>query len=223
MAPIRVVHFSDVLCVWAYVSQARIDELCSQFGAQVIVEPRFCSVFGASLQKLESRWKDKGGLAGYGAHVRGVVEGFGHVSVHPDVWKTNAPRSSLSCHVFLCAVRDLERTSVGPGAFTRACWALRQALFRDLEDVSRRETQLSIAERLGLPRGEIERRLDDGVAHAELSVDYELAREHQVTVSPTLILNEGWQRLNGNVGYHIIEANVRELLHQPGAEHASWC
>jgi predicted DsbA family dithiol-disulfide isomerase len=223
MEPIRVMHFSDALCVWAYVGQARVDELRSQFGAQVIVEPKFCPVFGATHAKLEPRWKDKGGLAGYGAHVRSVVEGFGHVSVHPDVWRTNAPRSSLSCHLFLCAVRDLERTSLDPGAFSRACWALRQAFFRDLEDVSRRDTQLSIAERLGLPIAEIERRLDDGVAHAELSGDYELARELQVNLSPTLILNEGRQRLNGNVGYRVVEANVRELLHQPSGEHASWC
>lgn len=40
-------------------------------------------------------------------------------------------------------------------------------------------------------------------------------------VSSTLIFNEGRQRLNGNVGYRVIEANIRELLHnlpeeQPG-------
>jgi hypothetical protein len=43
-----------------------------------------------------------------------------------------------------------------------------------------------------------------------------------VTVSPTLIFNEGRQRLNGNVGYRVIEANIRELLHNPSGE-LSWC
>ncbi len=50
----------------------------------------------------------------------------------------------------------------------------------------------------------------------------ELVKEHNVTVSPTLIFNEGRQRLNGNVGYRVIEANIRELLHNPAGEH-SWC
>jgi len=43
-----------------------------------------------------------------------------------------------------------------------------------------------------------------------------------VSVSPTLIFNEGRQRLNGNVGYRVIEANIRELLHNPPGEE-SWC
>ncbi|TPV95892.1 MAG: disulfide bond formation protein DsbA, partial [Myxococcales bacterium FL481] len=34
--------------------------------------------------------------------------------------------------------------------------------------------------------------------------------------------NEGRQRLNGNVGFRIIEANVRELLRHTETEH-SWC
>jgi len=36
------------------------------------------------------------------------------------------------------------------------------------------------------------------------------------------LLNEGRQKLYGNVGYRIIEANVQEILHQPGNQ-ASWC
>ena len=41
MQPIRVVHFSDVLCVWAYVSQIRMDELQHQFADAVVVEYRY--------------------------------------------------------------------------------------------------------------------------------------------------------------------------------------
>jgi hypothetical protein len=37
-----------------------------------------------------------------------------------------------------------------------------------------------------------------------------------------LLFNEGRQRLTGNVGYRIIEANIRELLEgAPGQ--LSWC
>ena len=49
-----------------------------------------------------------------------------------------------------------------------------------------------------------------------------LAREQNVRASPTLIFNEGRQRLTGNVGYRVIEANVRELLQAP-AGGQSWC
>jgi hypothetical protein len=37
-----------------------------------------------------------------------------------------------------------------------------------------------------------------------------------------LVLNEGRQLLNGNVGYRVIEANIRELLVSNVVE-ASWC
>lgn len=223
MEPIPVLHFSDVLCVWAYVSQVRIDELAKHFGPEVRIESRFCPVFGAPREKLAKRWADRGGLSGYGAHVRDVVEPFDHVRVHPDVWRKNAPSSSLSAHVFLCAVRHLEATSGPEGSFSRACARLREAFFVELADVGRRGTQLALAEGLGLPVAEIEARMDSGVAHAELSVDHDLAREHDVKVSPTLILDGGRQRLNGNVGYRVIEANVRELMHKRGAEESSWC
>jgi predicted DsbA family dithiol-disulfide isomerase len=56
-----------------------------------------------------------------------------------------------------------------------------------------------------------------------VSADYELARELGVDVSPTLVLNQGRQRLNGNVGYRVIEANFKELLREPHAGQASWC
>lgn len=223
MQPIRVIHFSDVLCVWAYVSQVRVDELREKLGDQVDVEVRFCSVFGDAHHKLEKRWKDRGGLSAYGAHVRDVAEELGH-EVHPDVWRKVAPRSSLPGHVFLCAVRSLERTGrVSHQSFLDAAWALRVAFFRELRDIGSRTVQLEIAEQLGLPTGELERVIGSGEAHAELSGDYDLARDYDVRVSPTLILNEGRQRLNGNVGFGVIEANVKELIRQQNSVQASNC
>ena len=41
-------------------------------------------------------------------------------------------------------------------------------------------------------------------------------------MSPSLVLNEGRQHLNGNVGYRLIEANVHELLCNPDEE-MNWC
>ena len=227
MDAIRVIHFSDVLCVWAYVSQTRVDELKKTMGGKVAIDVRFCSVFGDARSKLEARWSDRGGFSGYGAHVRDVVDGFDHVTVHPDVWRKMQPASSLACHLFLCAVRRLAAAGSLGGTsedcFNRVCWNLREAFFRDLKNISSRKVQLEIAEELALPIDALVDCLDDGVAHAELAADYDLAREYQVTVSPTLILNEGRQRLNGNVSYRVIDANVRELLLQKEEEQASYC
>ena len=45
-AIIDVEHFSDVLCVWAYITQIRIDELRDNFADEVQVNYRFLQVFG---------------------------------------------------------------------------------------------------------------------------------------------------------------------------------
>jgi len=99
---------------------------------------------------------------------------------------------------------------------------VRQAFFRDLVDVSRRAALLRVGAEAGLPVAAIAELLDSGAAHAALAADLELAREHDVRASPTLIFNDGRQRLTGNVGYRIIEANVRELLDRPSGQN-SWC
>jgi len=44
--------FSDLLCVWAYVAQIRIDEARAEFGAQLKIVPRCCSVFGDTATKV---------------------------------------------------------------------------------------------------------------------------------------------------------------------------
>lgn len=223
MEPIRVSGFSDVLCVWAYIAQIRLEELKSTFHDQIVIESHFVSIFGYAREKLEARWKDRGGMTAYSRHVQEVVGRYPHVKVHPDVWTTQAPRSSLSCHLFLCAVRSCEREQRLPvGAFDRATWALRAAFFESVADVSDRTVQYAALEGHAMAIGPVEAAIANGEAYAELARDLDLAREHAVTVSPTLIFNEGRQRLNGNVGYRVIEANIRELLRSPAGE-LSWC
>jgi hypothetical protein len=50
----------------------------------------------------------------------------------------------------------------------------------------------------------------------------ELKDKYNLEGSPSYIMDNGRQKLYGNVGYHVIEANVRELLENPGGQ-ASWC
>lgn len=217
MASILIQHHADVLCVWAYVSQIRLEELEREFGDEIAIEHHWLQVFGNVGDKLYTNWRDKGGAAGYSAHVKDIVARFGHVPVHPGIWQDERPSSSLPAH----AVRLLDADE-GRARVAQVAGAIRCAFFRDLVDVSRRRNLLELVETCGIPASRIETLLDNGAAWAALSSDLDLAREQNVHASPTLIFNGGRQRLTGNVGYRVIEANVRELLQAP-ASGQSWC
>ncbi len=58
MKPIRIFYFSDVLCIWAYIAQIRLNELKTTFQDQIEIEHHFVSVFGTAREKLETRWRD---------------------------------------------------------------------------------------------------------------------------------------------------------------------
>ena len=225
MEPIRIFYFSDILCIWAYIAQIRLDELQTTFQGKIAIQYHFVPVFGNAREKLEKGWRDRGGLPAYSQHVQEVTQKFNHITLHPDIWTQMVPASSTSCHLFLLAIQLLEQKriiSTSERMFEQAVWAFREAFFTRLADVGDRRVQFEIAQELGLPLAEIQTQIDSGEAYAQLSKDFELVKEHTVTVSPTLIFNEGRQRLNGNVGYRVIEANIRELLHNlPGEQ--SWC
>jgi predicted DsbA family dithiol-disulfide isomerase len=227
MEPIRISYFSDVLCIWAYIAQIRLDELKSTFEDRVSIDLHFTPVFGDAHRKLENRWRDRGGFGGYSDHVKEVAAKFNHISIHPDIWTIDIPHSSTSCHLFLRAIKLVEDKGIVKNRhphslFETATRTFREAFFTKLANVSDRKVQFEIAKELGLPINKIKAQIDSGEAYAELSRDFDLVKEHHVTVSPTLIFNEGRQRLNGNVGYRVIEANIRELLHNPPDEQ-SWC
>jgi hypothetical protein len=56
-----------------------------------------------------------------------------------------------------------------------------------------------------------------------LAADYQDADKMRIEGSPSLVLNEGRQKLYGNVGFRLIEANVQGLINAPGTDEASWC
>jgi predicted DsbA family dithiol-disulfide isomerase len=225
MEPIRIFYFSDILCIWAYIAQIRLDELQSTFQDQIAIQYHFVPVFGNAREKLENGWRDRGGLPAYSQHVKDVTQKFSHITLHPEIWTKVVPASSTACHLFLHAIQLLEQKGIIPPSermFEKTAWAFREAFFTKLADVGDRKVQFKIAKGLGLPVTAIRAQIDSGEAYAQLSKDFERVKEHTVTVSPTLIFNEGRQRLNGNVGYRVIEANIRELLHNPPGEQ-SWC
>ena len=48
----HISYVSDVLCIWAYVAEARLDELRKEFGASIALEYRFIPVFGATKYRI---------------------------------------------------------------------------------------------------------------------------------------------------------------------------
>ena len=105
MNVVAITYFSDVLCVWAFVSQARIDAVKEKFGDAVRIEHRFCSVFGDTIRKIASTWKDKGGYEGFNSHLRQVAQRFPHIEVDPEIWLKTRPLTSASAHLFMKAVQ----------------------------------------------------------------------------------------------------------------------
>lgn len=223
---VEVTHFSDVLCVWAYISEARIDALKRKFGSSLRLTYRFCSVFGDTAGKIKSAWRDKGEYQGFNSHLRRVAEAFPHIEVHPEVWLKTRPLSSASPHLFLKAVQQWDEQSGPAGrahAFERATSALRRAFFRDCKDISSWNVQCETAQSVGADIDAVAELIHSGAAFARLAADYQDADKMRIEGSPSLVLNEGRQKLYGNVGFRVIDANIQELLREPRPDDASWC
>ncbi|MBI1416278.1 MAG: disulfide bond formation protein DsbA [Limimaricola sp.] len=221
-----VQHFSDVLCVWAYVAHVRTEELAKKFEDRVAVDLHFVPVFPDVHGKIAKSWAGRGGFEGYADHVAQVAGQFDHVTLHPDAWRVTRPASSGAAHLFLRAVALAADDAGAPlrdSALYRAGWALRLAFFAEARDISLWAEQAAVTEALGLPRAPIEAALRDGRAMAALEADTRLAAEHAITGSPTIRMNAGRQILYGNVGFRLIEANLTELLRAPNRDDASWC
>jgi predicted DsbA family dithiol-disulfide isomerase len=224
--PVSITYFSDVLCIWAYATQIRLDEVTKHFGDDVKVDYRFCSVFGNTADKVGRGWASKGSYDGFNRHLQDVGEKFSHIDVHPDIWRTTRPASSDSAHLFIKAVQNLGPTSEngGEGApATPLIWRLRCAFFAECRDIAQRHVQYEVAEELGIPPGSIEAEINSGRAFASLAADYQERDRLKLEGSPTFVLNQGRQKLYGNLGYRVIEANIRELLREPGLGEMSWC
>ncbi len=230
MDKVIIDHFSDVLCVWAYTAQIRLDELKHEFAEQIQINYHFMPVFGVVDKRVGKTWKDKDGYAGFGQHVRQVCQQFPHVRVCNDLWRGDPPKSSASPHLFLKAVQLLEHRGAisnkaqhaGRTPFEEMAWQLRLAFFLENKNIAHQEIQIDLAKKIDLPIGPLIASLQDGSAIAELCRDIELVDEYQVSGSPSYVLNEGRQKLYGNVGYKVIAANVHEIMAQPGHQ-ASWC
>lgn len=230
MSVVQISYFSDILCIWAYATQARIDAVKEKFGDTIRLDYRFCSVFGDTARKITSTWKDKGDYAGFNAHLRTVARQFPHIEVHPEIWLKSRSPTSTSAHLFMTAVQQWEhdlgaerKSGSATSIFDKVLWAFCSGFFRDCRDIARWDVQCELAKALGVDLHAIEKRIHDGTAFAKLAADFQDVEKMRVEGSPSFVLNEGRQKLYGDVGFRIIEANIQELLRAPVGNQASWC
>jgi len=143
------------------------------------------------------------------------------------------PKSSTVPHLYLKAIQLLQEHGIisgqslaehdGRSLFEAWFWRIRCAFFEETQNIGEIAVLDAIAEDLGIPVVPVHELLDNGEAHAALHLDSEARDHYMIPGSPTLVFNDGRQRLYGNVGYRIIEANIRELLYNSDSGEASWC
>jgi predicted DsbA family dithiol-disulfide isomerase len=228
---ITIDYFSDVLCVWAYGGQIRLDEVRATFADQVLVRHRFMALFADTPTRIGAAWRDEGGFDGFGGHARDVCAQWPHVSVADSLWSQCHPVSCATAHVFLKAVErclglDRNDDPVAPqrDRYEALVAAVRMAFFAQGQDIAELDVLLELLPAEGPDATAVRGLIDSGEAYAALHHDYKLAEQHGVLGSPTYVFNEGRQLLYGNVGYRIIETNIRELLAAPAINgQPSWC
>ena len=211
-------YYTDILCVWAWIAQPRLEELQRQWGQQIQVRHRYVDIFGDAHTKITQRWGVNDGFAKFSAHIAHSAEPFADTPVNPIIWTTIRPRSSLPAHLLLKAVGVVS----GDDAVKTMALQIRRAFFVEAREVGHLDVLLELAQHQGLDSQAVKAAIMDGGAMAELSADQQKARDLGVRGSPTWVLNHGRQILYGNVGYRILNTNIEELLKRPGSE-ASWC
>ncbi len=231
--PVTVEYFTDILCIWAWGNQIRIEQLRQELGDDIQLRYRFIPVFADARRHILGQWAEKGGFEGFNHHLKDVAQHWDHLTLHPDVWVRTVPASSTGVHLILKAMQLLEERGDisgqanpvygGRSCFEEYVWRLREAFFHHGDNISERSVYEHIAYGLGLESRDLQEMISNGEAFAALHRDDAVKQRYKVHGSPTMVLNEGRQLLYGNVGYRIIEVNVRELLHNPIQGEASWC
>jgi predicted DsbA family dithiol-disulfide isomerase len=216
--PTAIDYYTDILCIWAWIAQPRLQELQRQWGETIEIRHRYVDIFGDSHTKIMQRWGQRDGFEKFGAHVTASAAPFSDTPTHADIWTRVRPRSSLPAHLLLKAIGSI----YGDSRVQTMALRIRRAFFVDAQDISQLGLLLELAASEQLDTDALQGSLMDGRAMAALSGDQQGARELGIKGSPTWVLNEGRQILYGNVGYRILNANIEELLKRPAAE-ASWC
>ena len=216
--PLVVDYYSDILCIWAWIAQRRIEELNTKLQDRIEIRHHFVDVFGDVAAKMDAQWQSRGGYAGFAEHVRESASAFEYASVNEKVWREVKPLTSANAHLMLKAVE----IAYGRQAQIDMALAIRIAFFVEALDVGNLNVLLDLAAMKALDANRIRDAIGNGSAIAALMKDYQESKQNSIKGSPSYVLDGGRQTLYGNVGYRVLLANIEELLKSPQNE-ASWC
>lgn len=216
--PLIVDYYSDILCVWAWIAQRRIDELTSDFSHKVEFRYRYIDIFGNAKNRIQNKWANNGLFEGFNKHIINSASPYETAEINSDIWLKTKPTSSANAHLILKAIEHAN----GKHIAINFALELRKAFFIDAVDISNLKSLHKLAIKHGISIAPINQLIDNGTAISALMNDYQEANEMALKGSPSFVLNEGRQILFGNVGYRLLHANIEELLKDPEFE-ASWC
>jgi len=216
--PLIIDYYSDVLCIWAWISQRRITELKEQWGSKIEIHYHYLNLFGDTNSRMAEQWGSRGGYEGFGQHTIESAAPYDNAPVNKNVWKNIRPLTSANAHVVLKAVELMYSADVSEKLFR----LVQKSFFVNCLDIGQLEMVITLAEGVGLDRHKIKSSIDNGKATAALMKDYKNAKDLNIQGSPSWLMNNGRQTLFGNVGYRILNANIKEVLEYP-AQEASWC
>lgn len=211
-------YYTDILCVWAWIAQRRIDELNRELGERVQLRYYYVDIFGDVESKMDTQWKDRGCYTGFADHVQKSASVFSDVQINSRIWTEVRPTTSANAHLVLKAVEIAHdrQTSI------ELALAFRKAFFVDALDIGNLDVLYELVARSGANRSLVASNINNGTAMAALMNDYQKAKQQGIKGSPSFVIDGGRQTLYGNVGYRVLHANIEELLKHPSDE-ASWC
>ncbi len=216
--PLEVDYYTDVLCVWAWIVQHRIDEIEKEWGERICIRHHCVNVFGDTVSRIGEKWSDRGSYGGFAEHVEESAAPYEFALINSKIWRDVRPFTSATAHLVLKAA-ELQKSAEEAN---KLAVSLRKSFFMDALDIGNVQVVLEIASDAGFDKVDLEEKINSGQALAALVADYERARELSIKGSPSWVLNSGRQVLYGNVGYRILSANIEELLKNP-VDEASWC
>jgi predicted DsbA family dithiol-disulfide isomerase len=216
--PLIIDYYTDVLCVWAWIAQRRIDELNEKLAPKIELQYYYVDIFGDVPTKMNTQWEQKGGYVGFAEHVQKSASIFEDAPISSKVWTEVRPATSANAHLVLKAIE----VTYDKNKSIDMALKFRTAFFMDALDIGNLEVLCGLVKANGLSEEKINASIHDGSAMATLMHDYQKSKQQSIKGSPSYVIDGGRQTLYGNVGYRVLLANIEELLKHP-ADEASWC
>ncbi|MDO6444457.1 DsbA family protein [Colwellia sp. 1_MG-2023] len=206
--PIIIEYVTDVLCVWAWVSQQRIERLEEKFGDQIHLQFRYLDVFGDTQQKMQNQWADRGHYQGFAEHVRNSASCEPNAVINPKIWHEVQPTTSTNAHLILKAIELAYHADKSK----EIAAIIRKAFYVKACDISQLSVLMQLVSEHGLDSTLVQNFLENGQAIAALMTDYQSAKQQSLKGSPTYIIDNGRQVLFGNISDKVLHANINAHL-----------